>query len=59
MMLVFLVRGESGKFPLRFPSVVDDNQWLPGADTILVVDDDSDTCEALCEWLKRCGHSVT
>jgi hypothetical protein len=42
MMLVFLVRGESGKFPLRFPSVVDDNQWLPGADTILVVYDDPD-----------------
>jgi hypothetical protein len=56
---VFLVRGESGKFPLRFPSEVDNNQWLPGADTILVVDDDSDTCEALCESLKRCGHGVT
>jgi CheY-like chemotaxis protein len=39
--------------------MVDENRWLPGADTILVVDDDSDTREALCEWLKRCGHSVT
>jgi two-component system response regulator CpxR len=38
--------------------VVDENQWLPGADTILVVEDDSDTREALCEWLKRRGLSV-
>jgi CheY-like chemotaxis protein len=29
------------------------------ADTILVVEDDSDIREALCEWLKRRGHSVT
>ena len=39
--------------------MVNENQWLTRANTILVVEDDPDTREALCESLKLCGHSIT
>jgi CheY-like chemotaxis protein len=38
--------------------MVNENQWLPRANTILVVEDDLDAREGLCEWLKQRGHHV-